>query len=562
MSRLGSAGDPTGITPDGGPGDASAARPAAAGGNGLRAVLDTLVDSMRAVAAAEDLDSLLRVATEELVRTRAVSLAWIGADRDGDGWLEGLARAGTGLGFADALRIAITDVPEGHGPAGEAVRSGRPFISTDIGADPRMAPWRDGCLAEGFRSSASFPLHSRTLPAGVVSLYAPVADAFGIDEMAILEGLARAIGLAADAVADRTARAAAEREMQSRSARLLEAFGTIGDAVIVLRAARVAGVIVDEVIEFANRTWREKILGDPDAPDPSGSRLLERFPAFADRFALHCAVIETGRPYRATMVAPLEGGTGWFDTGYVPFGDGLISVSRDVTAAIETEAAAHDFGNVLTGIRIFQGFLQESIPAEDPRSGDVRAIGDAVERGLELTRQLLAVGREAADTRPTVVDPAGMLNEMASTLRAVAAPCLLTLDTPASGAVHITRRALERAVLNLVLNARDAMAGGPGSITISLATERLTTRSALQVPGGEYVRISVRDTGPGMSAEVRGRAMEPFFTTRAHGTGIGLPSVHGTVHEAGGAVRIESEEGVGTTVSLLIPRLGAATQPG
>ena len=229
----------------------------------------------------------------------------------------------------------------------------------------------------------------------------------------------------------------------------------------------------------------------------------------------------------------------------------LEAVSR--VAAV----AAHDFGNVLMGIRIFQGFLRESIPAEDPRSADVKAIGDAVERGQELTRQLLSVGRVTTEAKPSQVDPAEVLDEMAPTLRGVATPCLLTLDIPPSGTVRIARRALEQAVLNLVINARDAMADIPGSITISVGTERLTADSGLGVPAGEYVRIRVADTGPGMNAGVRERAMEPFFTTKAHGTGIGLPSVYGTVREAAGAVHIVSEEGVGTTVSLLIPALGA-----
>ena len=161
------------------------------------------------------------------------------------------------------------------------------------------------------------------------------------------------------------------------------------------------------------------------------------------------------------------------------------------------------------------------------------------------------------EAKPSQVDPAEVLDEMAPTLRGVATPCLLTLDIPPSGTVRIARRALEQAVLNLVINARDAMADIPGSITISVGTERLTADSGLGVPAGEYVRIRVADTGPGMSAGVRERAMEPFFTTKAHGTGIGLQSVYGTVREAAGAVHIVSEEGVGTTVSLLIPALGA-----
>ena len=224
-----------------------------------------------------------------------------------------------------------------------------------------------------------------------------------------------------------------------------------------------------------------------------------------------------------------------------------------------TAAAAHDFGNVIQGIRLYQGFLAANIPAGDPNAEDVAAIGTAVERGAALVRQMLAVGREAPRDAAKPLDPASVLADMEPMLVAISNPNRLVVTAPPIGATRVVRNVLEQAVLNLVINARDAMAGTghAGSITITHGREQVPVDTGLGIPGGSYLYVRVADDGPGMPPEVLEHALEPYFTTKATGTGIGLASVYGSVRDAGGTVTIDSVVGAGTTVTILLPLLAA-----
>ncbi|MEI7745330.1 MAG: PAS domain S-box protein, partial [Chloroflexota bacterium] len=235
--------------------------------------------------------------------------------------------------------------------------------------------------------------------------------------------------------------------------------------------------------------------------------------------------------------------------------DTVARADRLEAVARVTAAAAHDFGNVLQGIRLYQGLLMDRIPATDPAAADVAAIGEAVERGSALARQMLAIGREAPKTDAIPLDPAAVIADLAAMLRAVASPSRLDVAAAGMGFVRIPRSALEQAVLNLVINARDAMAAQPGTITLTMTRETVAPGAGPGVPGGVYIAIRVADDGPGMPSDVLEHALEPFYTTKAHGTGIGLASVYGSARDADGTVHIESSPGAGTTVTILLPWL-------
>lgn len=215
-------------------------------------------------------------------------------------------------------------------------------------------------------------------------------------------------------------------------------------------------------------------------------------------------------------------------------------------------AAAHDFGNVLLGLRITHRQLARDVPPGDPREAQLERMREALERGGALVRQLLAFGRERATSEPGPLALAPLLAELEPTLALAAGrEVVLTLDAPSGLAVSMPRGDLEQALLNLVLNARDAMPAG-GRITVAVRP-RAIAADAGPLAAGAYVAIRVTDTGTGMSPEVAERAFEPFFTTKPEGAGIGLSGVYGSVREAGGLARIESATGRGTTVELLLP---------
>lgn len=208
---------------------------------------------------------------------------------------------------------------------------------------------------------------------------------------------------------------------------------------------------------------------------------------------------------------------------------------------------AHDFNNLLTvvlsGLR-----LMERNPDPARRATTTEAMRQAVERGAGLTRQLLAFARRQA-LSPEVVDIGARLHGMRELLeRSLRADILVDIQVPADlWPVKSDPTQLELAILNLAVNARDAMPKG-GVLTISAAN--------VVSEKGDHVAIRVRDTGFGMTDDVRRRVFEPYFTTKqsGQGTGLGLAQVYGIVTQSGGAVSVESTVDVGTTVTLSLPR--------
>jgi PAS domain S-box-containing protein len=229
-----------------------------------------------------------------------------------------------------------------------------------------------------------------------------------------------------------------------------------------------------------------------------------------------------------------------------------------------TGGIAHDFNNLLTSILLNADVLATLL--DDKLRPLAEAVRQAAERGADLTRRLLAFGRrQMLEPRPTRVTEllAGMAPLMRRTLgehieirfRHDADPWFATVD-PGQ---------LENAVLNLAVNARDAMPNG-GKLTIETTNAELDAAQAADNPeikAGQYVMIVVSDTGVGMTPEVVARAFEPFFTTKdvGKGTGLGLSMVYGFVKQSGGGVRIESEVGRGTAVRLYLPRSTAVATP-
>lgn len=262
-----------------------------------------------------------------------------------------------------------------------------------------------------------------------------------------------------------------------------------------------------------------------------------------------------------------------FEIAYSPVRDesgeivGASQVVRNVTERRKQEAAAadarrlealgrlaggvaHDFNNLMTAVVGYAGIVGQSLPASDPRQGDLAEIERAATRAGELTQQLLAFARRKA-IAPKVVDVGelvgGFMRMLAPLLGQGVRPTVrIASDLPE---VRVDPVQFEQVLMNLAVNARDAMPNG-GELGIDVVATRFRA--------GDGVRISVRDTGTGMSPEVVTRIFEPFYTTKPQGkgTGLGLATVHGIVHQAGGEVGVESTLGVGTTFHVLLPAAG------
>jgi two-component system cell cycle sensor histidine kinase/response regulator CckA len=216
---------------------------------------------------------------------------------------------------------------------------------------------------------------------------------------------------------------------------------------------------------------------------------------------------------------------------------------------------AHDFNNLLTAISGYSGLLLEVIDEGDPRRDDVEQIRVAAERATDLTAQLLAFSRRGM-VRPVAVDVHGVISEMQPMLeRLIGEHIVLRVGLRANDPHVLTDRSqLEQVVLNLVLNARDAMPDG-GRLTVETEALEATAAWAQGLTPATSMVLTVSDTGTGIADDVREHVFEPFFTTKgqAGGGGLGLATVYATVRQAGGRIRLQSAPGRGTTVRIVLP---------
>ena len=260
----------------------------------------------------------------------------------------------------------------------------------------------------------------------------------------------------------------------------------------------------------------------------------------------------------------------------------ITAVVRDVSARKALEAQlrqaqkmeavgrlaggiAHDFNNLLTAILGYVALARPRVGADATLAADLDEVRRAGERAADLTRQLLAFSRKQV-LQPRVVDLGAHLHDMERLLaRVLGEDIRLVRDVPETlGRVRVDPGQLHQVVVNLAVNARDAMPQG-GTLTLAAADVSVDAARAapLALPAGRYVELRVTDTGVGMDAATQARLFEPFFTTKGpdRGTGLGLSTVYGIAAQSGGGVEVTSAPGAGTTFRVLLPRADHSVAP-
>jgi len=229
-----------------------------------------------------------------------------------------------------------------------------------------------------------------------------------------------------------------------------------------------------------------------------------------------------------------------------------------------TGGIAHDFNNLLAAVIGGLGLLEKRASLDDDQSKILVMTKRAAEQGSELVRRLLAFARRQT-LEPSPVD-LGSLKEAMSDLLTHTLGGLVEIEWKIDrsvGAPFVDQAQLELALINLLINARDAMPGG-GKVCIAATNRSVTTDHSSHLPPGDYVQIQVTDTGSGISSDVLDKVMEPFFTTKevGKGSGLGLSMVYGFATQSNGAFHISSELGQGTTAELLLPKADAGAKTG
>ncbi len=293
-----------------------------------------------------------------------------------------------------------------------------------------------------------------------------------------------------------------------------------------------------------------------------------------------CAVNGKPVPFVEMQLRAADGETIDVETAAVPFDDRgtqhIQLVIRDVTERKQVNerakqsqrmeavgqlagGVAHDFNNVLTTIRGYSELILESVSPGDPMRDDLKEISFATARAASLTRQLLAFSRrQVLEPRPLALNK--VVTEMERMLNRIIGEdiALVTALDDNLSTVKVDLSQIEQVIMNLAVNARDAMENG-GKLTVRTMnitlTENDVVRKQLDLGGGDYVVMEVSDTGMGMSPKTMFRIFEPFYTTKPKdkGTGLGLSTVYGIVKQSGGDISVTSKEGMGTCFRVFLP---------
>ncbi|MGH3034101.1 MAG: PAS domain S-box protein, partial [Gaiellaceae bacterium] len=479
----------------------------------------------------------------------------------------------------DAFRVvseAIRFVP-GVGLPGRVLASGKPLWLTDVSKDQNFprARWAEEA---GLRAGFAFPVLTGTEVAAVLEFFWTEAVEPDLQLLAVVGHIGTQLGR----VVERARAEAALRQSAEHHRSIIE---TANDAFVAMDRH---GAITDwnRRAEHTFGWSRDEVIGLPLAQTiitPEYRDALKEgiahFLATGEATVLEkplelTALHRDGREFPIELkIWPVLAGRGYRFNAFVRDVTERRSLEEQLRQSQKMEAVgtlaggvAHDFNNLLTAIGGYSELLLAELESDDVSRKRVEEIKRAAERAASLTSQLLAFSRKQI-VQPTALDLNAVVADTEKMLRRLIGEHIELVTSPAEelGHVRADRGQLEQVIVNLAVNARDAMPGG-GRLTIATASVDLDEVSARQhgVDLGTYVELAVTDTGCGMDDKVQAHVFEPFFTTKEQGkgTGLGLATVYGIIQGSGGYITVESTPGGGTTFALYLPVTQEPTELG
>lgn len=530
-----------------------------------------------------DQQTILENACKIAVQEGHFRMAWVGLLDEANKCLKPVTSAGFVEGFLSFLEIDLTDPEKSQGPSVRSLLTGKCTTCNDMERDPGFSPWRDEALKRGYRSSAVAPIEVESRVIGVINIYASEANFFGNEELRVIERLASDVSFAIQFNRTEAARRKGESDLRESEKRFREVVENMKEvfwmrdvptrSFLYISPAfeKVWGRSCESLLDSMN-TWQDSVYPE------DRKRVLALLPK-----AEKDAYDETYR-----IVKP-DGTVRWIHERGVPIKqpDGrvlhIVGTAEDITEhrILEEQfhqaqkmegigqlagGVAHDFNNILAAV-MMQAELTEMIANLPEKAREnLRQIRSYAERGANLTRQLLLFSRRQVmqardlDLNDSIVNLSKMLRriigEDVHLLLKLAPVPLITRADPGM---------IDQVLMNLVVNARDAMPQG-GELTIETGAHMVTPGEAAneaELLPGHYVSLSVTDTGIGIHPGALEHVFEPFFTTKeaGRGTGLGLSIVFGIVKQHNGKISVKSEVGSGTTVHIVLPATRVPSSP-
>jgi len=534
--------------------------------------LRTISSCSRLLIQAESETELLNLMCRMIVIHGGYRMVWVGfADDDEAKTVRPVAFAGFEEAYARRVRVTWADEPRGNGPTGTAIRKGHAVICRDILMDDKFAPWRDEAIERGYASTIALPIQAKGTVIGAVNIYATEADAFDMEEVNLLQELVNDLAFGIMALRSRGDHRQAVDALRNRDARINSLISTIPDR-IYFKDRQSRFVLINNAMA--------KRFGLKQPSDAVGKTDFDMFtePHARQAFDDEQRIMATGEPLIGQDEKETwpDGRITWASTTKVPLRDGegringLVGISRDVTARKNLEAqylqsqkmeafgqlaggVAHDFNNILAAMLLQVSFIKMTATLSEEVVKQLGELEELTARASGLTRQLLMFSRRQ-EMEMRTLDMNTVVNGTCNLLRRLIGEHI-RLDLRASAEplwIEADAGMVEQVMMNLCLNARDAM---PGGGQLSIETRSVAPAGAAERSSRGHACLVVSDTGFGMDDATRSRIFEPFFTTKpvGKGTGLGLATVYGIVQQHHGWVEVDSVLGSGSSFRVFLP---------